>query len=130
MAGHPPIKAGKIRYFKDRKFKGRVMAAPGVSDVCKVEPAGLEAVRVATREVEAAAPAAAPTPAAVVVVPHQVEPVKTTNPPALAASAPPQYDEQKSPEEAVPEGAGKLLAERANQKKPEKADDGTGGVTL
>ena len=131
VAGHPPIKAGKIRYFKDRKFKGRVMAAPRVSDVCKGGPGGLEAVRVALRGVEAAGPAAIPTAAAVVFVPHEVEPDKTYNLPACTISAPaPQYDEQKKPDETPPEWARNLMTERAEQKKPEDSDDGTGGVPL
>lgn len=132
VAGHPPIKASKIRYYKDRKFKGLVMAAPGVSDVCKVEPAVLEAVRAAVRGAEVVAPAATPPSVAVIVLPHEVEPENTTNPPASVVSIPdpPQYNEQKKPDEAAPEWVRKVMAEGMKQRKPEDADDGTGGVTL
>jgi type IV secretion system protein VirD4 len=132
VAGHPPIKAGKIRYYKERKFRGRVMAAPKVSDVCKVEPAGLEAVRAAVRGAEVVAPAATPTSAAVVVVAHEVEQERTSNPaaPTDSASVPLQGGEHTRPDESVPEWAGKVMAERVEQKKPEDTDDGTGGVTV
>lgn len=42
IAGHPPIHAEKLFYYKDRNFIRRIVQAPGKSDVCRqAEPSGL-----------------------------------------------------------------------------------------
>jgi type IV secretion system protein VirD4 len=131
VAGHPPIKANKIRYYSDGNFKAKVMAAPGASDVCKAGPTGVEAVRAAARG--AAVEAARPATATVVATP-MVETDKTLDLPApFAQVPPPPAKEQKQPDQAAPEWAREAMAKWARQKKvnhPEDTDDGTGGVTV
>ena len=128
VAGYPPIKAEKIRYYKDRQFKGRVMAAPGESDVCKAGPTGLDAVRAAVRAA-GAAPVAVPIMVAGAPA-GGAEKVSGPPAPEAAVLASAQVVAQQKGGEVAPEWDEKVPAKRAEPSKPEAADDGKGGVTL
>ncbi|QWV93427.1 type IV secretory system conjugative DNA transfer family protein [Geomonas oryzisoli] len=135
LAGHPPIRANKIRHFKDRSFKSRVRAAPAVSDTIAVAgrnpiaavvaaaQGGKEEVRLPiwggtawqTEENEEAAPVPVPAP---------VQEREVSTPPPAA------QEPGGGTQEEMPRWARELMESRHREEKPETEDDGTGGVTL
>ncbi len=130
VAGHPPIKADKIRYYQDRRFKGMVRAAPAVSDLCQAASEGTAAVRAAVQVVEAEVVVKAKMKPVAVQAP--VEAVFEPAAPMIAAGKGPAARERTHGEEEMPEWARRVVADQAKAKAKNSTpnDDGTGGVTL
>ncbi len=135
LAGHPPIRANKIRYFEDRSFKGRVRGAPVVSDT----------IAVAARNPIAAVVAAAQGDMEEVRLPiwggtaWQVEekgeavPMPVPDPRQecqVSTPLPAAQEPRGGAQEEMPRWAREFVESQRREKKPETEDDGTGGVTL
>jgi len=127
VAGYPPIKAKKIRYFEDKTFRARAMAAPAVSDVCG--PCALDALRAAASPGGAARGAGAPA-AEAAPVPRLSQREPEAAAPALPAVPAGKAPEVKTGPQEPPEWAGRLIEENKKGKPQEHRDDGTGGVIV